>query len=68
MAVSWQIEEYFRPQAHHGGAFGHSLDQAPGLAPLAICFAAFAMLRILRRLYNTEFGADALLSEGTELD
>ena len=33
-------------------------------AHIAICFAAFAMLRILRRLYNTRHGAEAPISEG----
>ncbi|MDE2827065.1 MAG: hypothetical protein OXL40_07110, partial [Bacteroidota bacterium] len=33
-------------------------------AHIAICFAAFAMLRILRRIYNTRHGAEAPISEG----
>ena len=33
-------------------------------AHIAICFAAFALPRILRRLYNMRHGAEAPISEG----
>lgn len=61
----WQIEEGF-------GVLKHTLAIRPVFhwterrvrAHIAICFAAFAMLRILRRLYNTRHGAEAPISEG----
>ena len=61
----WQIEEGFR-------VLKHTLAIRPVFhwterrvrAHIAICFAAFAMLRILRRIYNTRHGAEAPISEG----
>ena len=61
----WQIEEGFR-------VLKHTLAIRPVFhwterrvrAHIAICFAAFAIPRILRRIYNTRHGAEAPISEG----
>ena len=61
----WQIEEGFRVLKHTMAVRPVFHWTEPRVrAHIAICFAAFAMLRILRRLYNTQFGAQMPLSEG----
>lgn len=61
----WQIEEGFRVLKHTMAVrpVFHWTERRVR-AHIAICFAAFAMLRILRRLYNTRHGAEDPISEG----
>ncbi len=61
----WQIEEGFRVLKHTMAVrpVFHWTERRVR-AHIAICFAAFAMLRILRRIYNTRHGAEAPISEG----
>ena len=61
----WQIEEGFRVLEHTMAVrpVFHWTERRVS-AHLAICFAAFALLRILRRHYNTRHGGEASLSEG----
>ena len=60
----WQIEEGFRVLKHTMAIrpVFHWTERRVR-AHIAICFVAFAMLRILRRLYNTRHGAETPLSE-----
>ena len=65
----WRIEEGFR-------VIKHTMSVRPVFhwkerrvrAHIAICFVAFALLRILRHRYNTMFGEKQRLSEGQILE
>ena len=61
----WQIEEGFRVLKHTMAVrpVFHWTERRVR-AHIAICFAAFAMLRILRRHYNIRHAGQASLSEG----
>ena len=51
-------------EAHHGRSFIYHWKKRRVQAHVAICFAAFALLRILRHRYNTRYGSKYRLSEG----
>ncbi|MXW15576.1 MAG: IS1634 family transposase [Rhodothermaceae bacterium] len=61
----WRIEEGFRVMKHTMAVrpMFHWVERRVR-AHVAICFVAFALLRILRHRYNTLFGAKQRLSEG----
>ena len=64
----WRIEEGFRVLKHTMAIrpiFHWTARRVK--AHVAICFAAFALLRLLRYLYNTRHGAEHPLSEGRVL-
>ena len=60
----WRIEEGFRVLKHTMAIrpIFHWVERRVQ-AHIAICFVAFALLRILRHRYNTRFGAKERLSE-----
>ena len=60
----WRIEEDFRVSSHTMAIrpVFHWVERRVH-AHIAICFVAFALLRILRHRYNTRFGAKEQLSE-----
>lgn len=61
----WRIEEGFRVMKHTMAIRPMFHWVEPRVrAHIAICFVAFALLRILRHRYNTRFGAKQRLSEG----
>ncbi|MXW31856.1 MAG: IS1634 family transposase [Rhodothermaceae bacterium] len=61
----WRIEEGFRVMKHTMAVrpMFHWVERRVR-AHIAICFVAFALLRILRHRYHTLFGAKQRLSEG----